>query len=121
MNERKILCLYEDTQKSAASIFESLPIDCTVKLFSRSTNWNKEDYTDLITVGFSYSPEFIEELYMYGYKNILSIDLYYDDHPLSKLNIMKNPMPFLDYKGKWAILLADDSWYNTCIKELVNG
>lgn len=80
---------------------------------------NAKNYQVVVIIGFTYTYQQIEELYLTGILHILTIDEYYDDHPLIKLNVNKEKMPFLNYRGKWAILVDDSSCYKTIIKELL--
>jgi hypothetical protein len=119
---RNILVLYAEGLCEEASDFLALvnnetKVDCLQVV----DGWDAEFYTDLICIGFSLSPAKIEELYIAGYKQILTIDLYYDNHSLWALNVRKDKMPFLDHRGKWAILLADESWYYSTIRNLIKN
>lgn len=123
---RKILCIFTPEAKEAALQFIPFTKNTVEVSFYEIAagsidlfDTNRFDFTDLITIGFSYPNDLIEKLYLNGILHILTIDEYYDDHPLTKLNVDKPNMPFLDYRGKWAILVGDPSWYKQVITELL--
>ena len=122
MSDRFILCMYSQGYYEAALEFlpMALRTGAGLELRDHIDLSDKEKYTDVVTIGFSLSPEIIEQLYMDGKKQILSIDTYYDSHPLRVMDVSKMTMPFLEHRGKWAILVGTEDWYRQVVKELVN-
>jgi hypothetical protein len=106
---RKILIIHTRDLFDTACLFTKLATDSVDRITTEEYNFDYldvGDYTDIVMLGFSYSPEQIEQYYMKsGVLHILTIDYHKWDHPLKNLAIYKDKMPFLNYRGKWAVLL----------------
>lgn len=118
---RKILIIHTKDLFNTACSFIKLATDSVDRITTEEYNFdylNAEDYTDIVMLGFGYSPAQIEHYYMNGKLHILTIDYDRSNHPLKNLAVYKEKMPFLDYRGKWAVLLNREI---TTIEKYVEG
>ncbi len=122
--ERNILCVHTPDLYEAS--LEFLPYSITtgagleLRVYDGAPAIQFEGFTDVIMLGFSLSFEEVEKMYLANLLHILTIDRYYEEHPLRRLAVDKNGLYFTTLRGKWAILLDDKTDYKSVIRKLIN-
>lgn len=114
MVRRKILIIYNQNELEAAQmlktryeIFDLQKEIDEVSLLEYDNTYVTldEDCTDVVMLGFSYTPQQIEDYYLSGKLNVWTIDYVTENHPLASLVVTKHGIGLLGYRGKWATLV----------------